>query len=75
MKKKVIIISCGPGLEDVRNEYGHSYQWVQDACNLPCIDFYQSNAYKGEFQNLQDGDGWIITGSAKSAYDDIEWII
>jgi len=73
--KNVIVISCGPGLDEVRNEYGHSYKWVQDACKVAEVNFFQSNAYKGDFPSLEDGDGWIITGSAKSAYDDLEWIV
>ena len=75
MSKNIIVISCGPGLDDVRKEYGHSYQWVQDACSIEDVNFFQSNAYKGDFPNLDEGDGWIITGSAKSAYDDIDWIV
>ena len=75
MNKNIIVISCGPGLENVRNEFGHSYQWVQNSCNISDVNFFQSNAYKGDFPALEDGDGWIITGSSKSAYDDIEWIV
>jgi len=75
MKKKISVISCGPGLENIREEYGHSYQWVQDVCDLSDVHFSQSNVYKGDFPKIEDGDGWIITGSAKSTYDDIGWIV
>tara|TARA_X000001036_G_scaffold440129_1_gene494739 strand:+ start:3776 stop:4471 length:696 start_codon:yes stop_codon:yes gene_type:complete len=73
--KEIIVISCGPGLDEVKEEYGHSYEWVQQVCLNSDIKFSQVNAYKGDFPNLSDGDGWIITGSAKSVYDDIEWIV
>ena len=73
--KNIIVISCGPGLEEVRNEYGHSYQWVQDRCNINNVNFYQFNAYKGELPKIEEGDGWIITGSSKSTYEDLEWIV
>tara|TARA_B100001250_G_C19727350_1_gene756728 strand:- start:190 stop:882 length:693 start_codon:yes stop_codon:yes gene_type:complete len=72
---KIVVISCGPGLDEVKNKYGHSYQWVQDRCDMEDIYFSQSNVYKGEFPKLEDGDGWIITGSAKSVYEDLDWIV
>jgi len=74
MKKKIIVISCGPGLDEVKEEYGHSYQWVQNQCNAD-VDFFQYNAYKGFFPNIEEGSAWIITGSAKSTYEDLEWIV
>ena len=75
MKEQIIVISCGPGLDEIKNEFGHSYQWVQDRCNIDNIIFSQSNAYKGDFPKLEEGLGWIITGSAKSTYEDLEWIV
>ena len=75
MKKEIIVISCGPGIDEVKNKYGHSYQWVQERSNVNSTIFHQSNAYKGEFPKIEDGDGWIITGSAKSTYEDLEWIV
>tara|TARA_Y100001970_G_scaffold166160_1_gene203211 strand:+ start:303 stop:995 length:693 start_codon:yes stop_codon:yes gene_type:complete len=72
---EVLVISCGPGLDEVKSEYGHSYQWVQDRCNLENVHFSQSNAYKGDLPKIEDGDGWIITGSAKSVYEDLDWIV
>ena len=75
MKKQITVISCGPGLDEIRDEYGHSYQWVQDRCNIDNVIFSQSNAYKGDFPKLEQGSGWIITGSAKSTYEDLEWIV
>ena len=73
--KNIVVISCGPGLDEVKDQYGHSYEWVQETCLKLDVQFSQANAYKGDFPSLSDGDGWIITGSAKSVYDDIEWII
>ena len=75
MKKEIIIISCGPGLNEIKDIYGHSSQWVQDSCRIDDFSFSQSNAYKGEFPKIEEGLGWIITGSAKSTYEDLEWII
>ena len=43
MKKEVVVISNGPGLKEVRDEYGHSYDWVQNACNVSDVSFSQSN--------------------------------
>jgi len=75
MKKKIIVISCGPGLDEVKEEYGHSYQWVQNECSTDNVIFFQYNAYKGLFPNIEEGSAWIITGSAKSTYEDLEWIV
>ena len=52
MRKEIIIISCGPGLDEIKNIYGHSYQWVQDRCNIKDVSFSQSNAYKGELPKI-----------------------
>ena len=75
MDNKIVVISNGPGLEEVRDEFGHSYDWVQSQCNIDDVEFCQYNAYKGVFPNVEDGLGWIITGSAKSTYEDLEWIV
>ena len=75
MHNKIIVISNGPGLEEVRDEFGHSYDWVQSQCSIDDVEFCQYNAYKGVFPNVEDGLGWIITGSAKSTYEDLEWIV
>ena len=48
MKKQIIVISCGPGLDEIKNEYGHSYQWVQDRCNTNDVIFSQSNAWEAK---------------------------
>ena len=71
----IAVISNGPGLEEVKKEYGHSYDWVQEACETKGVQFKQYNAYKGILPSLSDGDGWIITGAAKSTYEDLEWIV
>ena len=73
--KEIIIISCGPGLNEVRNIYGHSTQWVQDRCEIKNVIYSESKGYKCELPEIQDGTGWIITGSSKSTYEDLEWIV
>ena len=73
--KDILILSCGPGLDDVRNEYGHAIEWIQRGVNSSEIKFTSMDVYKGEIPNYDDGDAWIISGSSASVYDDFDWIV
>jgi GMP synthase-like glutamine amidotransferase len=73
--KHVIIISCEPGLDEVRNEFGHAIEWIKYASNNSNIRFTSVDAYKSEIPTFDEGDGWIITGSSASVYEDLEWIV
>ena len=73
--KHILILSCGPGLADVRNEYGHDIEWIQRGVDSSEFKFTSMDVYKGEMPNYDDGDAWIITGSAASVYDDLDWIV
>ena len=73
--KQVVIISCGPGLEDVRSIYGVAPIWIQNMCSISNIKFKVVRAYDGFFPDLDDGDCWIFTGSSSSVYEDKDWIV
>ena len=71
---KIIILSAGPGLPEIVNEYGHSSEWIPSILSQYSIDFQIKKAYKDDFGQIDGVDGWIITGSKYSVYDDIPWI-
>jgi len=73
--KHILILSCGPGLADVRNDYGHDIEWIQRGVDSLEFKFSSMDAYKGEIPNYDDGDAWIISGSSASVYDDLDWIV
>ena len=71
---KIIILSAGPGLPEIVNEYGHSSDWIPNILSKYSIDFKIKKAYENDFGPIDGVDGWIITGSKYSVYDDITWI-
>ena len=71
---KIVILSAGPGLPEVVQKYGHSSNWIPEIINNPKIDFIIRNAYEEDFGNIEEADGWIITGSKYSVYDNVPWI-
>ena len=71
---KIVIINCGPGLEQIGIRYGYSYNWIIDIINKPEYTFIIKKVYLGEKCNIDDGDIFIITGSKYSVYDNFEWI-
>jgi GMP synthase (glutamine-hydrolysing) len=73
--KNIIIICCGPGLNEVNVTNGYASQWIQNACNLDNIKFLIKNAYLSDIPLYNEGDAWIIAGSSSSVYEDKEWII
>ena len=72
--KHILILSCGAGLPDVRNKYGHAIEWIQRGVDSSEFKFTSMDVYKGKIPNYDDGDAWIITGSKYSVYDNIPWI-
>ena len=70
----IVIISNGPGLPEVVNEYGHSSSWIPDLIKDKDITFSIKKVYDNDALELSDGDAWIITGSKYSVYDDFPWI-
>ena len=70
----IIIVSNGPGLKDVVEKFGHSSEWIPQAINDPSINYQVLKAYEGDVCNIDNYDGFIITGSKYSVYDDFDWI-
>jgi GMP synthase (glutamine-hydrolysing) len=73
--KHILILSCGPGLVDIRNEYGHAIEWIQRGVDSSKFRFTSMDVYKGKIPNYTVADAWIITGSSASVYDDVDWIV
>ena len=71
---RIVIISNGPGLPEVVEEYGHSSSWIPLLIKDKNISFVVKKAYANERLSLNDGDAWIITGSKYSVYDKFPWI-
>ena len=73
--KNIIILNCGPGLREVRNEFGTAIDWIQRGVDGSRFNFTSMDVFDGEMPNYNDGDAWIITGASESVYDDLDWIV
>ena len=72
--KDILIISCGPGLEKVRNKFGHAIDWIQRDIDINKFNFIIKDVYKNDIPSYNIGDAWIITGSEFSVYDNLDWL-
>tara|TARA_Y100000590_G_C15671504_1_gene996423 strand:+ start:1162 stop:1854 length:693 start_codon:yes stop_codon:yes gene_type:complete len=72
--KKIVILSAGPGLPEIVQEYGHSSDWIPNILSDYDITFDIRKIYENDFGDINDVDSWIITGSKYSVYDNLEWI-
>ena len=73
--KKIIILDCGPSLEEVSKKYGHSPEWIMTVLKDTDSHFLWVKSHEGQTIEYTDGDAWIITGSPRSVYDDDSWIL
>jgi len=71
---KIGIISCGPGLPEVVNIYGHSSNWIPEIINDSTLEFIVKKIYDNQVLSIEEADAWIITGSKYSVYDKILWM-
>ena len=72
--KKVIILDCGPSLEEVTREFGQSPEWIISALEDQDCEIDWIKAYAGQTME-NSGDAWIITGSPQSVYDEEDWML
>ena len=63
--KHIIILNCGSGLREVRNEFGIAVKWIQQEVDGSKFKFTSMDVYDGEMPNYDDGDAWIITGASE----------
>ena len=63
---KLLIISAGPGINQIRGQYGHATDWISNLVTSSNIKIDINNIYLNEDFNEFSYDGWIITGSSSS---------
>ena len=63
---KLLIISAGPGINEIRNIYGHAIDWISSFLTDSFLDIDINHIYKNENFDHSKYDAWIITGSASS---------
>ena len=73
------ILEADPALEPLRDEFGNYVSMFQDLLNEGAegreLDFRVYNVLDCQYpSDLDECDGYIITGSRASVYDDEEWI-
>ena len=73
--KNIVIFDCGPSLSAVSKLFGCAPDWVIEIlknkkCRFKCVKLY-----KGETVKYSEGDAWIITGSPRSVYDELDWML
>jgi len=71
---KLLIISAGPGMDEIRNIYGHAIDWISSFLTDSFLDIDINHIYKNENFDHSKYDAWIITGSASSVMDNNQWI-
>ena len=71
---KLLIISAGPGMDEIRNLYGHAIDWISSFLTVPSLDISINHIYKNETFDSSKYDAWIITGSAFSVTDNNQWM-
>ena len=71
---KILIISAGPGMDEIRNIYGHAIDWISSFIKDSFIIVDIVHIYQNENFDESDYDAWIITGSASSVTDNHSWI-
>ena len=71
---KIIILSNGPGLKEIVALYGHSSEWIPSSITDKNISFKVIKTYETSNFNVENADGFIITGSKYSVYDNEIWI-
>ena len=73
--KNVIIIDCGPTIEEVYKGFGCAPDWIIEILKNKECKFKLIKSYERETVEYTEGDAWIITGSPQSAYDELDWML
>ena len=71
---KLLIISAGPGLDEIKSIYGHAIDWISSIINDNSILISTCDIYDNSNFDETAFDAWIITGSAYSVLDSDNWI-
>ena len=73
--KNIIILDCGSSLLEVSRQFGCAPDWIMAILEDSECSFKWVKFYGGEKVNHTEGDAWIITGSPRSVYDELDWIL
>jgi len=73
--KDILILDCGPSLSDVSKHYGVAPEWIMESLKDKGCNFTWVKPYDGDRFQLSDSDAWIITGSPRSVYDELDWML
>ena len=73
--KNIIILDCGPSLLEVSQQFGCAPDWIMAILEDSECSFKWVKFYGGEKVNHTEGDAWIITGSPRSVYDELDWML
>ena len=73
--KNIIILDCGPSLLEVSQQFGCASDWIIELLQNSGCRFKWVKSYEGENVVHSEGDAWIITGSPRSVYDELDWML
>ena len=73
--KNVVIFDCGSSLPEVSREFGCAPDWIIELLKDKECSFKWVKSYEGETVGYTGGDAWIITGSPRSVYDELDWML
>ena len=72
--KNISIITCGPGMKEVKTLYGQASDWIQNILERYNVNVNVVKGFEMGDLDPSSDSAWIITGSAHSVYDDFDKI-
>ena len=73
--KKIIIFDCGQSISEVSQQFGYAPDWIIEILRHTECSFWRVKSFEGETVTYREGDAWIITGSPRSVYDELDWML
>ena len=73
--KNIIILDCGPSFLEVSQQFGCASEWIMKLLQNKDCRFKLVKSYERENVVHTEGDAWIITGSPRSVYDELDWML
>ena len=73
--KNIIILDCGPSLLEVSQQFGCAPDWIMELLQNKDCRIKWVKSYERENVVHTEGDAWIITGSPRSVYDELYWML
>ena len=73
--KNITILDCGSSLLEVSQKFGYAPNWIMELLQNQDCRFKWVKSYERENVVYTEGDAWIITGSPRSVYDELDWML